>query len=237
MTGTALDPIAPLALLNEAGVVTPTSLNLPRDIDDDEFRAVCVWLGSLRDWSAWSIGDAIIHAESVSDELLADVIELFGRAKSTLLKWRWLCANYKPNQRVQGVSPTHHELVATLPPGERRAWLLRAKRDALSVEEFRGLLRPDPGSAQKIAEVPVGSSVKVHLRDGKHEMEIGTAVVQADGSAVIEQVDTPNVIDVLPLPPPLARAWRAVVKSARSDGHGAMLIPEKDWQALSRVLG
>jgi hypothetical protein len=230
----ALDPVAPLALLQQAGVVTPTSLNLPAKLDEDEFRAICIWLGGLRDWSAWSIGDAILYAESVSDELAEEVVELFGRAKSTLLKWSWLCRSYAPNQRIVGVSPTHHELVATLPAGERRAWLLQAKREGLSVEEFRGLVRTEPVKVP-VQEVPVGSAVQVHLRDGKHEMQIGTAVVQADGTAVIQQVDHPAVIDALPAP--LERAWRAATKAARSNGNGHVLVPDREWSKLSEVLG
>ncbi len=134
------DLVAPLQLLAEAEVVTPTALNLPGTVTDDEFRAICKWLGGLRDWSCWAGGDAILYAESISDDLAAEVVEYLGRAKSTCIKWAWLASQYPPSERVEGVSPTHHELVAKLP--ERREWLLDAKARGLSVEEFRGLVRP-----------------------------------------------------------------------------------------------
>ncbi len=134
--------IQALDLLSQADVVTPTALNLPGDVTDDEFRAICRWLGGLRDWSAWAGGDAILYAESVSDDLASEVVEYLGRAKSTCIKWAWLASQYPPPERVEGVSPTHHELVAKLPESERREWLLDARDRGLSVEEFRGLVRP-----------------------------------------------------------------------------------------------
>jgi hypothetical protein len=131
-----------LALLVKAEVVTPTALNLPVGLEEDQFRSVCKWLGGLRDWSTWAAGDAILYAESISDDLAAEIVEYLGRAKSTCVKWAWLASQYKPDERVKGLSPTHHELVAKMPGREE---MLRAALDEnLSVEEFRGLVRPQP---------------------------------------------------------------------------------------------
>lgn len=133
-----------LALLVKAEVVTPTALNLPVGLEEDQFRGVCKWLGGLRDWSTWAAGDAILYAESISDDLAAEIVEYLGRAKSTCVKWAWLAGQYKPHERLEGLSPTHHELVATMPA---RAELLRyAQAENLSVEEFRGVVRPQPDS-------------------------------------------------------------------------------------------
>lgn len=130
--------VEPLALLARADVVTPTALNLPGTVTDDEFRALCRWLGGLRDWSAWAGGDAIRYAESISEDLAAEVVEYLGRAKSTCIKWAWLASQYPPDERVAGVSPTHHEIVAKLP--DRLDLLQQARDQGWSVEEFRGVI-------------------------------------------------------------------------------------------------
>ena len=144
----SVDLIAPLEILNQNGSLTPTSLSLPQDLPLDQWRQMGLWLGGLRDLSAWSLGDwQVFGDESYGEDEVNQAVEATGLAKSTLLKYKWLSAQYAPSQRVAGVSPTHHELVAKLPAGERRQRLLTARRDGLSVEEFRGLVRED--SAQK----------------------------------------------------------------------------------------
>ena len=137
------DLVAPLQLLAEAEVVTPTALNLPGTVTDDEFRAICKWLGGLRNWTAWAVGDAILWAESVNDNLAAEVVDLSGRAESTCQKWAWLAGKYPHQERVENVSPTHHELVAKLPEHERREWLLDAKANNWNVREFTARVRPE----------------------------------------------------------------------------------------------
>jgi len=137
-----------LALFVQANIVTDTALVLGgAGLHDDQFRGICKWLGAVRNWSAWAMGDAILYAESISDDLAAEIVEYLGRAKSTCGKYAWLANQYKPDQRVTDVSPTHHEYVATWPDAKRQAVLLKAQRENLSVEEFRGLVRED--SAQK----------------------------------------------------------------------------------------
>lgn len=140
----SVELVQPLELLKakDPEGETRMGLELPQDLTDDQVRAVCRWLGELRSWSAWAIGDVILYAESISDDLMAEVVEYLECAKSTCSKYAWLASKYNLNQRVPRISPTHHEIVATLPAGERRKMLLEARREGWSSEEFRGLVRP-----------------------------------------------------------------------------------------------
>ncbi len=137
------DLVAPLQLLAEAEVVTPTALNLPGTVTDDQFRAICKWLGGLRNWTQWAVGDAILWAEKIDDNLAAEVVDLSGRAESTCQKWAWLAGKYAASERIEDVSPSHHEKVALLPEDERREWLLDARRNNWNLREFLAHVHPE----------------------------------------------------------------------------------------------
>ena len=124
--------------------LTPTGLDIPADLPVDNWTAIGKRLGEIRDASAWGLGDWLIFGERVyGEDRVAQAVEVTGRSKSTLLKYRWVADHIPPEERWADLTFTHHEIVARLPLERAFEWLAEAHREGWSVEELRGHVRPD----------------------------------------------------------------------------------------------
>jgi hypothetical protein len=96
----------------------------------------------------WEVGDWLLAGEDVvlrhlkRAEIRRVAAEVTGYSRRTLDMAVWLARRFGPTTRMEGLSWTHHTLVARLAPAEREQWLLTAAREAWSVRELRARLRP-----------------------------------------------------------------------------------------------
>jgi hypothetical protein len=143
------DLIGPLADLQRAGAITPTSLTLSPDLTLDQWEAIGRYLGRARDATAWWLGDYIVRVEAIFGERGYQLIEATGRSPETLRRYAWVARKIAPARRREGLSFTHHELVAGREPAEQERLLDLAEREALSVPELRERRRRLPRFAGK----------------------------------------------------------------------------------------
>lgn len=131
-----------LQTLEDAGILTETSFDLPRaDLPFEEYVMVGVWLGKVRDTSAFWFADWINYGENVYGEKYTQALEATGRSLSTLQNYAYVGSHVKPSARRSDISFSHHAEVAKLPHGEQRSWLKRAVEESWSVEALRRELR------------------------------------------------------------------------------------------------
>ena len=120
---------------------TATSLELPPGPPFEDYEAVGWALGSLRDMSAWGLGDWLNYGEAAYGEQYAQAIEATGRPKATLLEYARVARRVPRSMRRPALSWTHHRIVAAKEPVEQIELLDRAIANRWSVEEFHGAVK------------------------------------------------------------------------------------------------
>lgn len=169
MTATALArrPLDLLLQMEDGGALTATSLILTDpEMPFDRYEAVGRWLGTLRDATAWWLGDWLIFGEGVYGEKYAQAVEATGRSKQTLKNYLWVASNVPASRRRDDLSWSHHAEVASLEPKQQRSWLTRAAREGWSIEEMRGQMRdpkpievmPDP---ERVIEIDADEAAEI----------------------------------------------------------------------------
>ncbi len=111
------------------------------DFDDFDSALSCAkYMGEKAPfWEA----DLLAYAATRPDwEGILDAVVDAGRfTKRTIDQMRYVSKNVPPEERVEGLSFSHHEAVAALPSGDKRIMLTKAKRDHLSVAELKQAVR------------------------------------------------------------------------------------------------
>jgi hypothetical protein len=147
--------------LEREGKATTTALVLDDpELSFDSYEALGRFLGTLRDATAWWLGDWLLFGEAAYGEKYAQATEATGRSKSTLQNYLWVAQNVTRSRRRENLSWSHHVEVAKLAPREQDRWLKRCEREGLSVEELRGLVRP-PREMSHARPEPVMISARV----------------------------------------------------------------------------
>lgn len=73
--------------------------------------------------------------------ILDSVVDAGKFTKRTIDQYRYVSKNVPQEDRVDGLSFSHHEAVAALPSGDKRIFLAKAKREHLSVAELKHAVR------------------------------------------------------------------------------------------------
>jgi hypothetical protein len=135
-------PIDLLRRLESEGKATLVSLDLADpDLRWDTFEALCRYLGTLRDATAWWCADALRFGEAVYGFDGSQAEAVLGRSPETLRRWQWTAQKVPKSRRRVGLSFTHHETVAALEPSEQIRWLDHAEQSGLSANDLRAAIR------------------------------------------------------------------------------------------------
>ena len=98
--------------------------------------------------SPWWVGDLLVHAERVFEERYADAVSLelgkmFGVSVDTILQYQWRSDHVAMKTRVQGLSWSHHRVVAKLDMRSQRAMLAKALDEGWTVGRLGAELKDD----------------------------------------------------------------------------------------------
>ena len=130
-----------LRKLEREGKLTQTRLDLSgTNLSFDRYEALGRFLGTLRDTSAWALGDWLIYGEGTYGEKYAQAVEATGRTKGVLTDYRRVAEKVPPSRRRADLTWSHHRLVANMTPADQRNWLAKAARHGWSREEFKGAM-------------------------------------------------------------------------------------------------
>ena len=130
-----------LVALEDAGALTPTELRLGVEISYPRYEAIGAMFGRLHDASKWWIGDWLNYGEDTFGEEAAQAAEATRRSVETLRNYAWTCRHVSPSRRRDGLTFTHHVLVAPLDPAEQAAWLDRAEAERWTSREMGAALK------------------------------------------------------------------------------------------------
>lgn len=119
---------------------------LPPDLSYDEWRDVLALAEHIEAASPWWVVDAVAFGEAKFGEQATHAFptredDPTGARQSKLKQAAWMATKYPRNQRVPGLSYTHHRAAAELEPDERRGLLEYAAREHLSTRELIALVK------------------------------------------------------------------------------------------------
>ena len=105
----------------------------------DQWAEVGQALRGIEDGARWWAGDWLNHGEAMFGEECSQYLEAADR---TLIKYRWICEAYTIEDRVEGLSFTHHEIVANVENRDDRNEMLHlALEHNMSTRGLRDHLR------------------------------------------------------------------------------------------------
>jgi hypothetical protein len=146
--------------------VSETSLVLDPEISWERYEAIVGFVGRLTRACCWWTGTLVNYGEARWGERYSQVMESSGLSYDRLSTIAWVERRVPPSNRKPGLSFSHHEAVAKLPPSRQRALLDRAVADRLSRATLRDLAaarepKPEPvSSLEEAAHAVVNQAVK-----------------------------------------------------------------------------
>ena len=120
--------------------LTDTGANIDADVSREVWAEALRQCQSLANASVWALGDLLVYAHDHPEwgETYSQFLELTGKSYSTLTKATYLSKQYLPEERVSGVSWSHHMAAASVEdPHERRDLLHRARDEGWTREQIR----------------------------------------------------------------------------------------------------
>ena len=172
------------------------------------------WQWQVGDW--WALRDGEVTAEALK------VLEELGVDLKTVRNWAAVCKAIPLEERVEGLSLSHHREVVGLPPEERRALLEEALRKGWTVQELRDRVRP-PRTRPGRVEVALKDEEAEPVREAPLAEGVGLPRRRA-ASGPTESSPEPEAWEPAVFFP--ARAEGRVVPSPEGDGYEYAGYPE-----------
>ena len=157
-----------LLALEQAGAVTPTSLQLTDpEMSYERYDALGVFLGRMKRWTSWAIGDWLNFGEGVYGERFAQAAANTHLSEQTLLHYQFVAREIPEARREVSVAFGAHALVARMEPREQSRWLKQAAKKGWGERELRDAIKAkrtemhptllpeegEPGEMTPLAEV------------------------------------------------------------------------------------
>lgn len=136
------------------GSITATSLLLPAKLSFEEWEAAGQVLRQVERSCMWWIGDWWAFGDHKYGERAAQATE--GAAFQTMADAGWVSRAFKPSDRSEVLSWTHHRVAASLPERGRREAIKAAEAGDWSVAELRSHIHRLRHADKRVLPMPKG---------------------------------------------------------------------------------
>lgn len=198
----ALVPTGDGAYTYKRFTMTPTGMDIPEDVTDDELNDVGEFILGLNQSISWVIGDWAAKANALWKVSYKQIADVFGYQEDTIKTYASLCRAIPRLIRNQRLEFGHHRLVAKLPEGEQRRWLERAALGddgkSWTVPEMRRVMGIDSGkippTPPRLSAEVIEAQPRVHKHFSRFEnfvkgsLHLSAGDRQQEGKAIIEWV-------------------------------------------------
>lgn len=186
------DELVYIGSIPDAVSVTDVGLQFNHDIEYDQWLRLMATLQQLTTAFQFAIGDALNYGQKRYGEKYAQAMDATGCAYQSLANWSWVASHVPINNRVAGLSWTHHRLIAHIGTEQQKQLLESAKARNVSVTEFERELKGEQEEEKKPLKqltIPEGWSVE----DANKALEIVSSYKQGLErlSAALDSVDEP----------------------------------------------
>lgn len=191
-TGSVVRPdVTGLAIYSDnqvnSGHFIPSELGMrfPRQLSYERWKTIGHQLASVGKWSAWCLGDWLVHGEEHYNGRYRDAVDQSGLDYQTLRNYAWVARRFNLSRRRDTLSLAHHAEVASLPEHEQDFWLRKAEEARWSRnrlrKEVRASLAERSGSDSSDGASPALPAASVGTSPNGID-EVGSCT-EAEGSA------------------------------------------------------
>ena len=120
-------------------VLTKTGALIDENVSLEHWAAALRMTAAVANATMWALGDLLLHAHEHASwgEKYTQYLDLTGKSYSTLTKSTYLARKYPHEERLEGISWSHHMEAAAIPDrDERHALLKRAKDEGWTREQI-----------------------------------------------------------------------------------------------------
>jgi hypothetical protein len=132
-----------LALLDNKFDLTPISLRFSGDMPIEEWIEYGKTLDRVEGAIQWWIGDYLMLSDKIYGETYAQAVD--ESQAHTWKNYKWVASKVDMFTRVESLSWSHHQTIASLSFREQGRWLFEAEKNEWSVKELRAAI--DEGDA------------------------------------------------------------------------------------------
>ncbi len=131
------------------GAISETGLDLPADLNFEEWQRTGETLGRIGRACQWWIGDWLNYGERAYGEKYSQAMEATGLDYETVRNYAWVADHVETVRRRTVLSWSHHQEVAALAPPDQERWLTSAEANGWSKAQLRRQIK---GTSQEDAE-------------------------------------------------------------------------------------
>lgn len=143
------DELVYIGSIPDAVSVTDVGLQFNHDIEYDQWLRLMATLQQLTTAFQFAIGDALNYGQKRYGEKYAQAMDATGCAYQSLANWSWVASHVPLDNRVAGLSWTHHRIVAHVGTDQQKQLLESAKARAISVTDFEKELKGETEEEKK----------------------------------------------------------------------------------------
>lgn len=136
---------------------SPTSMQIPKDLTQDEWAQIGHTLLSVKSSLSWYLGDWLIHGDSRWEGTYIELAEQFQYEIHTLETYASVCRKIHSSTRVETLSFAHHRYVTKYAdPQVQQRLLLDAIEEKMSTRDFEKYIKTldEDGNPIPILESP-----------------------------------------------------------------------------------
>ena len=151
----------PEQLAFDPDIFGSAGLNLPSEIDFDQWSAVGATLFHIGRAHQWWVGDWMVFGDQKYGQEMMQAVELDGYDPDTISQWMWVSETIPEAERRETLSWSHHRAVAGLPrKADRKKVLNRAEKEHMTVRDVEQLVRSM--NAVEVEEADDSKKSKIH---------------------------------------------------------------------------
>ena len=141
--------------------MTPTALHIPEDATEIEWEEVGRWLLGVQGSVNWWLYDWLAFGDQHQwGETYQRVAADYQYEVETLWSYASVARSIQPLIRNQGLSFSHHRLIATYEPNEQKHWLDEAAKNRWKLWQLRAALRTAHPPTLSREKDPVGNFMR-----------------------------------------------------------------------------
>lgn len=138
--------------------LTSVGLTVVGDLQFDEWLDLMQTLVRMETAFQFAIGDALIWGESRYGEKYSQAMECTGLSYQSLANMVWVSRKVPHHNRVDGLSWTHHRVVASVEPEDQPPLLQHALTNGMSASGLQQMISGKEPTTRSMVALPAGLS-------------------------------------------------------------------------------
>lgn len=175
------DEIVRFSSLPDNIVVTTTGITFTGNLDYNEWSRLMGTMQRLYTCFQFGLGDVLNYGEKHHGEKYAQALDSTSSAYQSLANYSWVANAISIENRVEGLSWTHHRAAASLMPEQQRRVLNEALAKKMTVSELTRLIKGEPDNVPEklpMITVPSGMTVEEAIERLHSTVENSTIIFQ-----------------------------------------------------------